>query len=99
MKTTTKKTPYVIVRSSGGVYFGALESRKGKECTLTHARHVRYWDSKGLLSLVMTAADLATKGCGTGSQLTAPVPSVTLTETYSIHDCSPAGAAALKAHP
>ena len=46
-----KKKPYVIVRTySAGVFAGTLESRKGKEGTLSNARRIWYWSGAASLS-------------------------------------------------
>lgn len=42
---------YVLVRTySAGVHVGILESRNGKEVTLTNARRIWYWEGAATLS-------------------------------------------------
>jgi hypothetical protein len=45
------KKPIVIVRCrNAGVHYGTMESRKGTEVTLVHARRLWYWDGAASLS-------------------------------------------------
>jgi len=46
-----KKRSYVIVRTySAGVFAGYLDSRKGQEVKLSHARRLWYWSGAASLS-------------------------------------------------
>ena len=46
-----KKGEYIMVRTnSAGVFAGYLESKKGKEVTLTNARRIWYWAGANSLS-------------------------------------------------
>ena len=54
-KTTTKKLPYVVVRTySAGVHVGELKSRKGKEVVLINARRLWKWCGAFTLSELKT---------------------------------------------
>lgn len=51
MKRKTQEKPYVIVRTySAGVFAGTLESRNGKEGTISNARRIWYWSGAASLS-------------------------------------------------
>ena len=75
----------VIVRTySAGVHFGYLVLRDGKEVVLERAR--RIWSWKGANSL----NEIATTGLDKdGSRVSAPVPTITLTEAIEIIDMVP----------
>lgn len=50
-KKATSSKPYMIVRDDrAGVFAGYLESRKGREVTLSQARRLWYWDGAASLS-------------------------------------------------
>lgn len=72
---------YVIVRTfSAGVFAGYLESRNGKEATLSDARRLWYWAGAASLS------QLAVDGTSKPDQCKFPVavPLVLLTEVIEI---------------
>ena len=75
--------PYVIVRTtSAGVFAGTLESRDGRECILTNARRLWYWQGAASLSqLAMTGTSKPT-----GCKFPPEVSRVTLTEAIEILD-------------
>lgn len=92
---TTRK-PYVICRTySAGVFAGFLESRKGKEVTLTNARRLWYWAGAASLS------QLAVTGTSNPSSCKFPVavPRVQLTEAIEILDVTPAAKKSIEAVP
>ena len=70
----------VIVRTySAGVHIGTLQSREGREVTLTNARRLWSWSGAFTLNAV------ATKGVNRkNSRISLPVPSITLTEAIEI---------------
>ena len=75
------KKPYVIARTySAGVFAGTLESRKGREVTLSNARRLWYW--KGAASL----SQLAMEGvkCPNECKFPVAVDSVTLLQVIEI---------------
>ena len=75
---------HVLVRTySAGVHFGRLESRNGKEVTLTHARRVWYWKGANTLN------ELVVNGPAAGSKISEPTARVTLTEAIEIIDMTP----------
>jgi hypothetical protein len=77
--TKTKQSPYVIVRTySAGVHAGTLVSRTGKEVTLENARRVWFWKGANTLH------EIALHGVGTGSKISEPVESITLTEAIEV---------------
>jgi hypothetical protein len=72
--------PFVIVRTySAGVHFGYLESREGKEVTLSNARRIWRWQG------AYTLNEIATKGLDVNySKISVPVQSIVLTEAIEI---------------
>ncbi|GIK42405.1 MAG: hypothetical protein BroJett011_62380 [Chloroflexota bacterium] len=77
---------YVIVRTySAGVFAGELESREGKEVTLTNARRIWYWAGAASLS------ELAQRGTSKPKQCKFPVAveKVILTEAIEILSVTP----------
>ena len=70
----------VIVRTySAGVHIGTLQSREGREVTLTNARRLWSWSGAFTLNAV------ATKGVNRkNSRISVPVPSIVLTEAIEI---------------
>ena len=77
--TKTKQSPYVIVRTySAGVHAGTLVSRTGKEVTLENARRIWFWKGANTLH------EIALHGVGTGSKISEPVESITLTEAIEV---------------
>lgn len=85
MKKTKK--PYVVVRTySAGVFAGYLESRKGKDGTLTNARRIWYWSGAASLS------QLAMEGVKSPGQckFAMPVNRVDLTEIIEVLYVTPA---------
>ena len=75
---------HVLVRTyCAGVHFGRLESRNGKEVTLTHARRVWYWKGANTLN------ELVVNGPADGSKISEPTARVTLTEAIEIIDMTP----------
>ena len=92
MKRTTKKKPYVIVRTdSAGAFAGTLESRKGKECVLTNARRLWYWQGAASLSQMATTGTSKPELC----KFPAEVPRVVLTEAIEILDVTPEAQASI----
>jgi hypothetical protein len=84
MSKSKAKKPFVLIRTySAGVHFGYLESRKGKEVTLSQAR--RIWSWKG----ANTLSEIATSGVGSGSRVSQPVAQIVLTEAIEIITVSP----------
>jgi hypothetical protein len=86
----TKK--YCVIRTySAGVHVGTLESQTGKEVTLSNARRVWYWKGANTLH------EIALHGVASGSKISEPVPSITLTEATEIIPCSDEATENLKA--
>lgn len=82
---------YVVVRTySAGVHVGVLQKRDGKEVVLSDAR--RIWSWKG----ANTLHEIALHGVGKGSNVSEPVPTITLTEAIEVIGCSDEGAKALR---
>lgn len=80
-----KEKPYVIVRASkAGVFAGTLESHKGTEVVLSHARRLWYWSGAASLS------QLSVDGVSRPSECKFPVTvsSVTLIDVFEILSCS-----------
>ncbi len=63
----------VIVRAYSGVFFGYLVSKTGACVELRDARQIWSWDSAGLAEKSQTCGDIAMRGLGTGSKVSAPV--------------------------
>jgi len=87
MPTKSKKPkPYVIVRTySAGVFAGTLESRVGKECVLTDARRLWYWQGAASLSQLAMTGTSKPEGC----KFPIEVARVVLTEAIEILDVTP----------
>lgn len=95
-KTTTKKLPYVVVRTysdSDGVHFGELKSRKGKEVVLINARRLWKWCG------AFTLSEVAVEGIKEGSKPSVAVASITLTEAIEVIATSPAAEKILREFP
>lgn len=93
---TTKKKPYVIVRTySAGVFAGTLESRKGREVVMTNARRLWYWSGAASLSQL---AQEGTKDPG-NCKFPVPVERVELLEAIEILSVTPAAKASIEAVP
>ena len=88
----------VIVRSTGGVYFGYLVRQYGTEVRLLRARHIRTWTSTGLAGSALGCSDLAIYGAGAGSSITARVDT-DLPTVHGIFDCTIAATKILEALP
>lgn len=89
------KKPYVVVRTySAGVFAGFLESRKGKEGTLTDARRIWYWSGAASLS------QLAMEGVKNPLQCKFAMPvRVDLTEIIEVLHCTPEAQSNIEAVP
>ena len=87
----------VIVRSSGGVYFGRLVACVGTYGRLIDGRHIRTWKSPSS-GKAISCGDLAIVGAGTGTSITRPVPTE-LPTIYAIYDCTAEASALLRALP
>jgi hypothetical protein len=76
---------YVIVRTySAGVHAGTLESRNGKEVTLTNSRRIWYWSGAASLSQMAISGVTNPQNC----KFSVPVPEILLTEAIEIIPCS-----------
>jgi len=79
MSKKANSKQYVIVRTySAGVHAGTLVSRDGKEVVLENARRVWFWKGANTLH------EIALHGVGTGSKISEPVESITLTEAIEV---------------
>lgn len=88
--------PYVIVRTyRAGVFAGTLESRDGKEATLTNARRIWYWRGAASLSQLAVDGTSAPNEC----KFPAPAPRVTVTEAIEILDVTEKARASIEAVP
>lgn len=78
-----KKAQRVIVRTySAGVHYGTLVSRAGKEVELADARRIWYWKGANTLH------EVSLSGVSSGSKISRPVASITLTEAIEIIGCT-----------
>lgn len=87
---------HVIVRTySAGVLAGVLKSREGKECVLTDARRLWYWDGAATLS------ELAMKGTSAPKKCKFPiaVSEILLTECIEIIQTTEAAEQSIKEVP
>ena len=90
------KGKYVICRTySAGVFAGNLQSRDGKEATLTNARRLWYWAGAASLSQLAVTGTSKPKEC----KFPVAVPSVTLTEVIEILDVTPEAETSIQAVP
>tara|TARA_R100000544_G_scaffold36037_1_gene23857 strand:- start:27 stop:395 length:369 start_codon:yes stop_codon:yes gene_type:complete len=77
---------YVVVRTySAGVHVGFLESKDGKEVTLSQTRRIYEWEGAATLSQIAGTGISKPKKC----RLPAPIASITLTEAIEIIPCTP----------
>ena len=80
---------YVIVRCrDAGVHSGVLESRQGRECTLTDSRRLWYW--KVPIGCSAFLSGVANSGLDPDSKVGESVSSIILTENCEIIECSSA---------
>ncbi len=78
-----KEKKFVIVRTySAGVFAGTLESREGKEVTMSNARRLWYWDGAASLSQMAMEGTSKPENC----KFPCPVALVILTEAIEILD-------------
>lgn len=83
----TETNKYVIVRTySAGCFAGFLDSRDGKEVTLTKARRLWYWDGAATLSQIATTGPSKPSNC----KFPAEVDRIVLTEAIEIIDATEA---------
>ena len=83
---------YVVVRTySAGVHVGILQTREGREVTLTNARRIWSWQGANTLH------EIALHGVGEGSRVSESVPLIALTEAIEIIPCSAEAEAKLRA--
>ena len=95
-KSESEKKSYVIVRTySAGVFAGTLESREGKEVTLTQARRLWYWAGAASISQIAMTGTTAPSQC----KFPAEVVRVVLTEAIEILDVTPEARASIAAVP
>lgn len=80
---------------SAGVFFGMIESRDGKEVTMSNARRIWYWSGAASLSQLATEGTSDPKNC----KFPASVPSVLLTEAIEIIPATEAAIASIAAVP
>jgi hypothetical protein len=104
-KKTAKKTAakradgaakHVIVRGDrSGVYFGTLmsESADGRRVVLARARNIHYWQGR------LSTLDIASKGVGDGSKISAVVEELSLTDVIAVIKCNPSAVENLEKHP
>ena len=89
-KDSVKETPgidgdWVIVRTySAGVFFGKIKSREGKECVMSTARRLWYWD--GAASLSQLAVDGVSKP--QNCKFPCAVDRIELTEIVEVLTCT-----------
>ena len=85
---------YVIVRTySAGVFAGFLESREGKEVTLTKVRRLWYWSGAASLSQLAEMGTCNPKDC----KFPDPVSRIVLTEAIEILDVTEVAQASIEA--
>lgn len=86
---------YIVRTYSAGVFFGNIESRNGKEVTMTNARRIWYWSGAASLS------QLAMEGTSKPQQCKFPcsVDRVILTEVIEILDCTDKSVQSIKGVP
>lgn len=78
-KKRSKAPERVLIRSYGsGVHFGTLVAKEGTEVTLRDARRVWYWTGANTLH------ELSLRGAKSGSKISEPVPSITVTGVLEI---------------
>jgi hypothetical protein len=92
----TKKKQYVIVRTySAGCFAGFLESREGKEVTLTQARRLWYWAGAASLSQLAQSGTSKPQEC----KFPEPVDRIVLTEAIEIINATEASLISIQGVP
>jgi hypothetical protein len=87
---------FVIVRTySAGVFFGNLESRNGREVTLTEARRLWMWRGATCLSQLAVSGTSKPSEC----KFSVPVPRITVLEAIEVIDCTLEGEQKMKEVP
>ena len=90
------KQRYVIVRTySAGCFAGTLESRDGKEVTLTDARRLWYWAGAASLSQLAMEGTSHPRNCN----FPVAVDRVELTEAIEIIYCTDAARKSIESVP
>jgi hypothetical protein len=82
--TTTKKKMVLVRTYLAGVHFGELVSRKGQEAVIARCRRIWSWQGANSLN------EIANSGVATGSKISEPTASVTLTQVIEVLDMAPA---------
>jgi len=77
------------------VFAGTLESRDGKECVLTNARRLWYWEGAASLSQLAMTGTTKPDAC----KFPIEVARVVLTEAIEILDVTPQARASIAAVP
>lgn len=87
MKTNSRNETYYIVRGDrSGVFFGRIQSREGREVTLTDCRRLWYWDGAASLSQLALEGTVAPSEC----KFTVTVPELTVLDAIELIPCSQA---------
>ena len=93
MATKAKRKRQIVRTYSAGVFFGVVESRKGKEVVLRDARRLWYWSGAASLS------QLAIDGTNNPGQCKFPeaVSHIELMQAIEVIDCTPKARASIEA--
>lgn len=83
-KRDDMKNQAVIVRAYSGVFFGYLAGKPGSSVDLLKARQIWSWGSAGLPDKSNTCGDIAERGLGSDSKVSAPVTRVHITQVGAI---------------
>ena len=94
MSTKQTTQPYVIVRGSLATFCGFLESRSGREVTLSDARMIGYWEKRHMLSTLAALGPVAGK-----ILLSESVARTEILDATGVLHCSAVAARALRDTP
>lgn len=77
-------TYHIIRGDRSGVFFGRIQSREGREVTLTDCRRLWYWDGAASLSQLALEGTVAPSEC----KFTVTVPELTVLDAIELIPCS-----------
>jgi hypothetical protein len=95
MKATREDGRQIVRTYSGGVFFGLIEGRTGKEVVIRNARRLWHWQGAASLSELAQSGTSRPKQC----KFPEPVDRITVLEAIEILDVTPEAAATIDAVP
>ena len=90
-----KSTKVIIRGDRSGVFFGNLESRNGKEVTLSDCRRIWYWSGAASLHQLAAEGVKYPDDC----KFSMAIEEITILDALEIIPCTPAAVANIEAVP